>query len=272
VTYDGMSDAGINIYVNASLCPATGNSITYTNMLNSNTQFMIGDGLNGYLDNVVIFDKALTQIELESLYNTDKGTENCRGIFIYTSSSSSSSSSSFSSSSSSRYYSSSSSSQSSISSESSSSSMSSESAGNVSSSSTSSSSESSFSSHRSSSSLSSSSSESSSSQIVMRYIVSGAGSGGTNGTYEPETWAFFPYFRWYKTAGAYLIYYYSGQWWIYAGVNYYRCTSHTDPTPPPSGETWAAVPPYGAAPAPTVTQVIDEFSTSSSSTSSSSSS
>ena len=65
---------------------------------------------NGYIDNVLIIDKKINEIEAEVLWNQGRGTDQCSGIYRYTSSSTSSSSSIDSSSSSSTSISSSSSS------------------------------------------------------------------------------------------------------------------------------------------------------------------
>ena len=186
INYDGRGYGGgnipydgVQIYVDAAdqgvltKVAGGGGPVATPAMANDSTFFYFSSPsavtphYDGYMDNVMIFNRELTAREVEFLWNRGNGTEECEGIHWNTSSSSeSSSSSSLSSSSSSSSSSSLSSSSSSIDSSSSSSSESSSSSSESSSSSSessSSSSESSSSSSESSSSSSESSSSSSSS-------------------------------------------------------------------------------------------------------------
>ena len=176
INYDGRGYGGANIpydgvqiYVNAAdqgaltKVPGGSGPAATPAMTNASTPFYFSSPsavtphYDGYMDNVMIFDRELTTREIEFLWNRGNGTEECEGVHWNTSSSSESSSSSSLSSSSS------SSSSSSLSSSSSSSLSSSSSSIDSSSSSSSSSESSSSSSSESSSSSSSVSSESSSS-------------------------------------------------------------------------------------------------------------
>lgn len=112
-TFDGGID--LKIYVDGSDVTFDVAKILYTAKKNSITPFYIGSNsssgfFEGYIDNIIMVDKKLSNIEVEGLYNIGRGTEECEGTVIYTSSSSSISSSSSSIDSSSSSYSSSSSS------------------------------------------------------------------------------------------------------------------------------------------------------------------
>jgi len=104
VTYDAVGLAGMHVYVNGSLQDDFTDSSAYTHMNTSSTNLTMGSSsdytikFEGLLDNFIIIDKELSQIEIEGLYNRGSGTEECEGVFLYTSSSTSSSSSSSSSS------------------------------------------------------------------------------------------------------------------------------------------------------------------------------
>ena len=118
ISYDGINYP--EIFVNLTKVDAYNSDFgVYNSMNDYNTPLRFGDAFNGYLDQVIIVDKELSQIEKEAVYNLGRGTEDCSGEYWATSSSSSSSSyienwSSSSSSSSLQYSSSSSSSSSSL--------------------------------------------------------------------------------------------------------------------------------------------------------------
>ena len=105
VTYDGTA-TGFKVYVDGRYISSSVMASGYTAMANVNSvAYMATDEndyfFNGYMDNVLIVKKTLSIIEVEALYNIGRGTDQCEGIYEYTSSSSSSSSQSSSSSSSS---------------------------------------------------------------------------------------------------------------------------------------------------------------------------
>jgi len=100
VTYDTTN---ANMYINGQNYPLTGDVYTgtYVTMANLNNPLYIGNesefsgsGFIGYIDNIIIANKVFSSIEIEGLYNHGYGTEECHGIYEYTSSSSSSNSSS----------------------------------------------------------------------------------------------------------------------------------------------------------------------------------
>lgn len=90
-TYDATeANTGIKLYVNGSLASSTGfMSGTYTAMENGVTKVVIGafTGSGGSLinffsdkiDNVVLFDKELTQADVSGMYNDGNGTEDLTG-------------------------------------------------------------------------------------------------------------------------------------------------------------------------------------------------
>ena len=81
VTYDGSKDvSGVIIYLNAVSKSLTTNSNTLTGDISNTAPFRIGvnhtDGeyMNGFLDEVRIWDKELTSYEVGHLYNSGDGT------------------------------------------------------------------------------------------------------------------------------------------------------------------------------------------------------
>lgn len=111
VTYNGVGGTtaynGVRIYVNVVRKDTIDyNSGAYTAMNNINEPIYmahsaVGNDFDGYIDQVVVFDKALSMVEMQALYNLGRGTKECKGEYWRTSSSSSSSYSSSSNSSSS---------------------------------------------------------------------------------------------------------------------------------------------------------------------------
>jgi len=98
ISYDGSeTNGGIKIFLNTSQVDAADRgSGTYNVMNDSSTPLRMShtsSSFNGYIDQVVIFDKELSTIEIASLYNLGRGTEECEGNYLQTSSSTSSSSS-----------------------------------------------------------------------------------------------------------------------------------------------------------------------------------
>jgi hypothetical protein len=99
VSYDGSASVnGINFYLDGGLW-AVGSTLAwlYSYMGNDNSALAFSGAVypyNGYLDQVVVFNKQLNQVEIEALYNLDRGTTDCKGEYTKTSSSSTSSSSS----------------------------------------------------------------------------------------------------------------------------------------------------------------------------------
>lgn len=93
-----------DLYVNQDKLTVTTVDQGYSGInTQSNELFMASDSssyIESAIDNVMIFSRKLTDIEIEGLYNRGNGTENCEGLFYYTSSSSTSTSSADSSSSS----------------------------------------------------------------------------------------------------------------------------------------------------------------------------
>ena len=107
ITYDG-SLYGIKMYHNGinEIVSSFDSGGTYNGVNDFNSAISMGTSQNVYylgclLDNILVVDKVLNKIEVESINNQNQGTEECEGIYYYLSSSSSSSSVSSSSSSSS---------------------------------------------------------------------------------------------------------------------------------------------------------------------------
>lgn len=98
--FDGTD---LTIYNNCTSISFTDTSVGYTTMANDNDYFFIGKDIsdtffyNGAIDSVMIVDRCLTELEVQSLWNMGNGTENCHGIFGFTSSSDTTSSASTSS-------------------------------------------------------------------------------------------------------------------------------------------------------------------------------
>ena len=95
ITYNSYN---LEIYINNVDSTGVQSDISYTSMANLNSVTYIGKSssgnyMNGYLDNIVILNKALNSIEREGLWNMGNGTEECIAILKHTSSSESSSSS-----------------------------------------------------------------------------------------------------------------------------------------------------------------------------------
>lgn len=100
VNYDGIGSPtpqdGMGLYVSASRVDTTDitDGGTYTTMNNPNSSFYMSytsSPFEGYIDQVVILDKELSQVEIEAIYNLGRGTIDCEGEYWHTSSSSSSS-------------------------------------------------------------------------------------------------------------------------------------------------------------------------------------
>jgi len=95
-SYNGLF-SGMSIYRNGVLINQISDQSGYTTMNNLNSEFYFaykspsGAYFDGYIDNVFVLNKSINAIEAEVLWNNGKGTENCSGIYTYSSSSSSSS-------------------------------------------------------------------------------------------------------------------------------------------------------------------------------------
>jgi len=93
-TYDGSATTGgMHIYLDGSLADSTATLVGYVKMNNDSAPFYMSypsDSFDGYMDQIVVFDKALSDIEIEALYNLGRGTVDCEGEYWHTSSSSSS--------------------------------------------------------------------------------------------------------------------------------------------------------------------------------------
>jgi hypothetical protein len=103
ISYNGIGTSnpenGVSIYVDGRRVDNStiSNGLAYVRLNNPYSSFRMSSyvgGYNGYMDQVVIFDKALSNREVEALYNRGNGTENCHGDIWNTSSSSISSCSS----------------------------------------------------------------------------------------------------------------------------------------------------------------------------------
>lgn len=84
-TYDGSSSAsGVNIYVDGVLDTMATDSDALTFSMLTSVNLELSDNapsyfLNGYLDEVVIYDEELTASEVSNRYNSGNGTENAVG-------------------------------------------------------------------------------------------------------------------------------------------------------------------------------------------------
>lgn len=95
LVYDGTL-SGMKMYLDSKLKSHIAVEDSYTTMKSNDSPFYMASNISssywkGYLDNIYILDKAINEIEVEVLWGVGNGTDQCEGVYQYTSSSSTSS-------------------------------------------------------------------------------------------------------------------------------------------------------------------------------------